>query len=295
MSTDTQRLGAPAKLNLHLGVHAELDERRYHRVDSLMVSLDLADYVSVTSTHDAGGSITVGCTPAIDIPQEKNTCYRAGKLLAELFSTDASTLIEIEKHIPDQAGLGGSSSDAAATIKALATIWNIDADDPRLFQAARQTGADVPFFLDGAPAFLVGAGDIFKERFDRPKQPIPVALMRPEGPGVSTPAAYAAFDQEHEDPKDPEPLCALLRSGNWDGKDIATLLVNNLEPIAMRLHPGIRDMRLWLAEQDGVLGCQVTGSGSCMFAICSDEEACEQIVCHSREKFKSWAKTAHIV
>jgi len=294
-TNDIIELKAPAKVNLHLGVHAEFDERHYHRVDSVMASLDLCDLVTVRADRLTQGTIEVTCTPDVGIPPEKNTCYRAAANLASLVGAVCSVHIAVQKHIPDQAGLGGSSSDAAATLKALSRLWGIDETDPRLEEAARLTGADVPFFLDGAPAYLKGAGDVFEERFERPHSPIPVALVRPEGPGVSTPVAYAAFDEDHEEARDPGPLCDVLRSDQASGAVIASLLANNLEPVAMRLHPGIRELRPWLAEQEGVLGCQVTGSGSCLFAICEDDAAADRIVCQSRTKFKSWAESSYIV
>lgn len=289
------RLKAPAKLNIHLGVHAELDERRYHRVDSLMVSLDLCDEVRVWAHGRHAGLPEIVCNPPLDIAPERNTCYKAAVRLGELTGNAAAVRVEVDKHVPDQAGLGGSSSDAASTLIALADLWGIEREDPRLFEAARATGADVPFFLDGAPALLAGAGDVFQETFPRPEDPIPVVLVRPRGPGVSTPAAYAAFDEGRVEPTDPEPLCAVLRAGRYTATTIAPLLANNLDPIACRLHPGVAQVRTWLLGQDGVIAGQVTGSGSCVFGLCRSEEAAETIARRAHMKFGSWAKSAHIV
>lgn len=287
-------LDAPAKLNLHLGIYAELDERRYHRADSLMVSLDACDRVRV-SLCEQGEAPIVTCVPELDIPQEKNTCYRAAKLLAELVGRSPAVRVEIEKHLPDQAGLGGSSSDAAATLRALCALWGIPEDDERVTRAARLTGADVPFFLDGCPTLLVGAGDVVAERFPRPRDPIPVVLVRPSGPGVSTPVAYAAFDEGHEEPRDPSALCALLREGHASGRELAPLLANNLDPIACALLPQVGEIRSWLLGQRGVYGGQVTGSGSCVFALTTDDEASEAIAARAQEKFGCWARSCHIV
>ena len=107
---------APAKVNLHLGVHAQKDERGYHRVDSVMIALDLADVVSV---HDANG-LSVTFEPAVDAPLEKTTTWRAARLLADELGVEPDVAITIERHIPEQAGLGGSSADAGAEDGSLA-------------------------------------------------------------------------------------------------------------------------------------------------------------------------------
>ena len=289
-------LDAPAKLNLHLGVYAELDERRYHRVDSVMVSLDLCDHVTVTEVLEPElDAPEIVCLPAIDVPQERNTCYKAATKFAELCGKKCSVRITCEKHIPDQAGLGGSSSDAAATLKALADLWDIPLSDSRVLKAAQATGADVPFFLDGAPAFLTGAGDVFEERYERPSTPIPVVLVRSTGPGVSTPVAYASFDEDHEDPKDPTPLLDVLRSGTADAISLAPHLANNLDAIACRLLPSVDEVKTWLAQQEGVLAAQVTGSGSCVFGLCEDESYADAIAYVAQKNFGAWTKKAFIV
>lgn len=284
---------APAKLNLHLGVYPQLDERGYHRVDSLMVAVDVFDEVRLAERED-NGMVHVCCEPQLSIPEECNTAYRAAALMAECAGRPASVDISLVKHVPDQAGMGGSSSDAAAVISLLCSLWGLDVRDEQVQSVARRVGADVPFFLSPVPTLLVGAGDVVAEQFPSFAHPIPVALVRPQGPGVSTPAAYAAFDELHEDPADPEPLCATLRSGCATGKTIAGLLANNLDSVACRLLPGVAEVRRWLLAQEGVLGGQVTGSGSCVFAICTNDEAAQWITREARKKFGGWAKAAHI-
>ena len=156
MLSRSVRILAPAKVNLFLGVHSELDERRYHLVDSLMACVDVADVVTLQDS----GELTVRCEPDLGIPQEKNTCWKAARAMGDAFGRDPQFEIVVEKHVPDQAGLGGGSSDAAATIVGICELWGIDPQDPRCFAAARSVGADVAFFLSGLPTFLQGAGDL---------------------------------------------------------------------------------------------------------------------------------------
>ena len=114
-------LSAPAKINLYLGVHTERDARGYHKVDSLMAAVGLADTVTVAPAS----ALTVQTVPASDFPMQKNTAYRAAVAMAEHYGRDANVCVTIEKRIPLCAGLGGPSTDAAAVIVALAELWGI--------------------------------------------------------------------------------------------------------------------------------------------------------------------------
>ena len=131
-------LSAPAKINLYLGVHTERDARGYHKVDSLMAAVGLADTVTVAPAQE----LTVQTVPASDFPMQKNTAYRAAVAMAEHYGREANICVTIEKHIPLCAGLGGPSTDAAAVIVALAELWGIDRTDPALDDIARSIGAD---------------------------------------------------------------------------------------------------------------------------------------------------------
>lgn len=286
-------LAAPAKLNLHLGIYQELDERGYHRADSVMVALDLCDEVSVEELA-AGSGIELRCDRELGIPAHKNTTYRAATSLADALGRAADLRITLRKHVPDQSGMGGSSSDAAAVLLALCELWGLSPSDSRVVAAAWATGADVPFFLDPVPTLLRGAGDVVDRKFPHMAQPVCVVLVRPVGPGVSTPVAYRAFDERPSPPADPEPLCAALRSGMVTAEELSGLLANNLDPVACRLLPACKDVRAWLLAQDEVLGGQVTGSGSCVFGVCASDEAAARVAERAQDRFACWATSAHV-
>lgn len=288
-------LRAPGKLNLHLGIYSELDCRRYHRADSLMAAVELADEVVVEELYANGAEPQVICSPAIDIPPHKNTAYRAAVELARRVCRNPHVRIAITKHVPDQAGMGGSSSDAAAVLLALCQLWNVDKGDLCVMEAAQFVGADVPFFLDPVPTLLVGAGDVVDRKFLPLEGRIPVVLVRPLGPGVSTPVAYAEFDRAPTEPSSPAALCHVLESSGAEPKDIASLLFNNLDPVACRLHPQVPRVRSWLLGQEGVLGGMVTGSGSCVFGICDTHERAEAIAAAAREQLDAWARASRLM
>lgn len=270
-------VSAPAKINLYLGVHPEKDERGYHRVDSVMTTIDLSDVVAIAPAEE----LSVHTVPAADYPMEQNSAYRAARAMGEAFGRDPRFAILIDKHIPQQAGLGGPSTDAAATILGIVTYWGLDARDPRIDEVARSVGADVPFFLYGPPAFCDGAGDRVRELF-RPLTGTPVALVRPQGPGVSTAEAYRRFDEDPRDLPPLEPLLDALRA--HDEAAIFSQVANNLAPAGLGLHPGMAEALTWIRTQADVRAADVAGSGSTVFAVCNTQMAAEAIALAARER-----------
>jgi 4-diphosphocytidyl-2-C-methyl-D-erythritol kinase len=283
------RISAPAKINLFLGVHEELDERRYHRVDSVMCCVDIADIVTVTEDS----ALSVSCTPAVDVSQEENSCWIAATALGEEFGRTPNVRIEVEKHVPDRAGLGGSSSDAAATIIGLCALWGIDPHDPRCFAAARATGADVPFFLEGRPTFLVGGGDIVEEVLP-PIEGIHLALTKPtaRGVGITAREGYENFDQNPVPAGNPAELIAALRERRWER--LPELVENNFEEVAERISPEVASLRRWLSARPGVMRAMVTGSGSCVFALC-ETDAAARAAADAAHDCGKWAHAGTII
>ena len=254
-------LSAPAKINLYLGVHTERDDRGYHKVDSLMAAVGLADTVTVAPAKE----LTVQTVPASDFPMQKNTAYRAAVAMAKHYGREANICVTIEKHIPLCAGLGGPSTDAAAVIVALAELWDIDHADPALDNIARGIGADVPFFLHASPAFYVGGGDVLATEY--PALPAtPVVLVKPREASVSTIEAYRRFDETPVPAEKPDAIASALRSG--DAETAYALVHNNLGVISAQIEPQIQTVLDWLRAQDGTVAVDVCGSGACSFAIC---------------------------
>ena len=257
----------PCKVNLHLGVHHQTDERGYHLVDSVMVPVGLCDVVAV----DDAPELSVRFSPSLEIPAEKTGVWKAATLLAEALGREPRASIDVEARIPERAGLGGSSADAGATLRALAARWGVSPLDPRVVAVARRVGADVAFFLDPRPALFAGAGDVRVRTF--PAAEMPLALVMPRSEGGSTVAAYAEFDRAGEKPVGPEPLCAALSAG--DVAAVAARLHNNLAPAAKALCPEAGIVERWLRGLPGVRAAQVTGSGTCSFAICESAAAAD--------------------
>ncbi|MCI1666041.1 MAG: 4-(cytidine 5'-diphospho)-2-C-methyl-D-erythritol kinase [Atopobiaceae bacterium] len=277
MTNTTVTLLAPAKVNLYLGVRDELDERRYHRVDSVMSTVGLYDEVSVTPS----GSLSVTCVPEAGCAEDENSCWKAAVAMGEAFGREPSVSISVTRGIPAKSGLGGASTDAAAAILAICRLWDVDVSDARLPEVARSVGADVPFFLYAPLALLEGAGDVLSERLPS-LAGLPIVLVRPEGGGISAAEAYGEFDRMPSRPEDREPLLAALRA--HDVAAVPSLLSNNLDPVARRLEPVLDEVRSWLMRRNGVRAVLVTGSGSCTYAVCDGSGPAEAVADAAREQ-----------
>lgn len=295
-----QTIQIPCKVNLHLGIHAQKDQRGYHKVDSLMVPVALYDTVVV----DDAPELTVSHEPQLCVLPERTTTWKAAVLLANKLGVSPDVSIDVQVHIPEKAGLGGSSADAAATLYLLAQRWGVDPLDPLVVEVARAVGADVAFFLDPRPSLMLGAGDTLVETYTSTVD-APLAIVLPAETGVVTKEAYDQFDASPVAPESYEQLSSLLRAAGQDAsgpaassqsdadktaagshliQQVAKLLFNNLAPAAKSLKPQVAEVEEWLKAQPGVLGAQVSGSGSSSFALCESQEAADAIAAAAQAK-----------
>lgn len=278
------KLVAPAKVNLYLNIGAKRDDG-YHEVATVMHSLALHDVLHMDIEAKSGGGLQVevsclareGLEP-LTIPSEDNLAHKAIVLLARKIGRAENELVSvrIEKHIPHEAGLGGGSSDAAAALVGAAALWGVEPDAVEVLEAASELGADVAFFLFGGCACLTGAGEAFDHAIEPMKKT--VVLVKPDG-GVSTSAAYAAFD---ENPAiiDPETHAAAFSAER--AEDVP--LRNNLAAASESLLPELAEALAWLSQQEGVEGSLMSGSGSSAFAVCATfGDAC-RIVAAARNR-----------
>ena len=276
---------APAKVNLYLGVHPGAGEDGYHRVDTVMSAIDLTDTLAIAPAAE----LSVRMVPEADFPMEQNSAYKAAVAMGEAFDREPAFTILIDKHVPVRAGLGGPSADAAATIMGICHYWSIDPTDPRIDAVARSIGADVPFFLFGPPAFLSGRGDVMEELY-RPLTGTPVALVKPKTGGVSAAEAYRAFDASPVEPACVEPMLEAMRDHREE--DIFARVSNNLAPAACELLPEITEVLAWIRRQPDVRVAEVSGSGSCVFAVCNTQMAAERIALSAIKDHDWWGQAA---
>lgn len=283
-----QTFQAPCKVNLHLGIYAEKDARGYHRVDSVMVPVGLCN----TITIEAAPETSVAFEPALDGLARRNATQRAVELLSRELDVDECVAVCIERRIPSGGGLGSSSADAGSVLRVLAERWDVDPLDQRVVGVARRVGSDVAFFLNPVPSLLGGAGDTLELTFPALVD-VPLALVMPEGCASSTHEVYEEFDRIPTAPESPDALCDALAQGGIPG--IAAHIYNNLAPAALRLMPAMGEPAVWLARQPGVIASQITGSGSCSFAICESASAAERIASTAENEHGWWAKAVFTV
>ena len=290
-----QAIKIPCKVNLHLGIHTQKDQRGYHKVDSLMVPVALYDTVVV----DDAPELTVTHEPQLCVLPERTTTWKAAVLLANKLGVSPDVSIDVQVHIPEKAGLGGSSADAAATLYLLAQRWGIDPLDPLVVEVAKAVGADVAFFLDPRPSLMLGAGDTLVETYASTVD-APLAIVLPAETGVVTKEAYDQFDASPVVPESYEQLSSLLRAAGQDAsgpaaadktttgrqliQQVAKLLFNNLAPAAKSLKLQVAEVEEWLKAQPGVLAAQVSGSGSSSFALCESQDAADAIAAAAQAK-----------
>ena len=287
-----QIIQIPCKVNLHLGIHTQKDQRGYHKVDSLMIPVALYDTVVV----DDAPELTVTHEPQLCVLPERTTTWKAAVLLANKLGISPDVSIDVQVHIPEKAGLGGSSADAAATLYLLAQRWGIDPLDSLVVEVAKAVGADVAFFLDPRPSLMLGAGDMLVETYTSTID-APLAIVLPAETGVVTKEAYDQFDASPIAPESYENLSALLRNAGNSGaasdqatageqliQQVASFLFNNLAPAAKSLKPQVAEVEEWLKAQPGVLGAQVSGSGSSSFALCESRDVADAIAAAAQAK-----------
>lgn len=265
---------APAKINLFLEILRKREDG-YHDLATLMLAVNLFDTLVFRSAPE-------GCTLTSNRPDlssgPDNLIVKAWALLQQHAGRKLGTAIRLLKRIPMQAGLGGGSSDAAATLLALDRLWDLKLTREDMADLGAQLGSDVPFFVKADAAWCTGRGEIV--------EPLSVGarlyfvLVAPPF-GCSTAEVYRGLnaDERGVDPGAPTPhpktaacvpaladsLRAALREGDIDG--ISRGLHNRLCASAQRLAPRLPDYLGKLREL-GAMQTLLSGSGSTVFALC---------------------------
>ncbi len=221
-------------------------------------------------------NIRVACDYPGVPEDDSNLAYQAAEVFYKALSPDnrpiARPIITIFKRIPPGGGLGGGSSNAATVLTTLNQFHGFPFTKAQLMRMGLSLGADVPFFIFGGPAIVGGIGDQLTP--SPPLKPLHAVLCYP-GIGASTGEVFKKFDFELTPTSNyniNSGLNMLLRGQGWDGR---TALQNDLEVIACRLYPEIRETK---KEMELLLGTrvQMTGSGSSLFALFSDCEQAEK-------------------
>ena len=257
---------APAKLNLALLVGPRRPDG-FHEIASLMVPVTLADRVLVERTPGAG--LDVACDVA---PGEQNLAAKLVRELEARLERPLEVRVTIEKHVPHGGGLGGGSSDAAATLIALERLFALELSARLRHDVAAAVGSDVPFFLWPGPQLVMGRGLLLKE-VTLPDLHLVIAIP---DLGLSTAAVYRWRDEDAATTlKEFVPRARLLSArvqAAQTVEDVAALVHNDLEASVTAREPAVAELRDRLSAA-GALVAAMTGSGAAVFGLFANAEA----------------------
>ena len=279
---------APAKLNLFLHVVGRREDG-YHLIQSVFQLIDLADTLTITPRADGRvlrRDAIAGVAPQADL------ALRAAERLKAATGSRLGADIAITKRIPLGGGLGGGSSDAATTLLVLNRLWGLDLPRAELMRIGLSLGADVPFFLFGANAFVEGVGEVMAPLALPPRRYV---VVHP-GVAVQTASIYSApeltrntaaikLSDFSKNALRPDRAGSRMETGETKGAcrrnvvdggrfdrdsgftDWNSGFANDLEAVAVRRHEAVRDALEWLGhDAAGALGAaRMSGSGACVF------------------------------
>ena len=247
-------LPSPAKLNLFLHVVGRRDDG-YHLLQSAFVLIDWCDTLHVERRSDA----RLARRDLGDMLPADDLCLRAAAALQRASGTTYGADISIEKRLPSGAGMGGGSSDAATTLLALNRLWSLDWPRSRLMAIGLALGADVPFFLGGANAFVEGIGERLTP-IGLPRQWL--AVVKPQA-AVATRSIFANPLLRRN--TEPVILAGFLADPSVrQGFGPGAFGRNDMQPPAQSQCAEIADAARWLEARFG--NSRMTGSGSAVFA-----------------------------
>ena len=267
MSSEFQlTLPAFAKINLRLHVTGRRADG-YHDLDTVFQTISLHDTIELRLID--GPHIILSGDDRTLTNNDENLVIRAAKSLQAFSGADQGARIRLQKRIPMQAGLGGGSSDAAATLIGLSRLWRLDLAQPELATIGSHLGADVAVFFFGGSAHAAGIGDQIEiledvaERF--------LLIVKPNA-NINTADAYAALDERSLTSHNSKTILSSSRQSADSDKIGIANLTNDFEAVVFELEPEIRRAKNALM-QAGANAALLAGSGSAVFGVFDSEDA----------------------
>ncbi len=261
-------LKAPAKVNLFLEILGKRDDG-YHEIETIMQEIDLADDLQFEEIQEG---VTLECNDKnIPLNQENLVCKAANLILKEC-GIKKGALINLEKKIPVGAGLGGGSSDAAATLKALNLLWKVGLNDGELIEFAAKLGSDIPFFIKGKTSLCSGRGEKISPVEVRSRMDYIILFPHVH---ISTETIYKNLKIDlTKKRKNVSFFLDALKFSEVAG--IGKLLFNSFEEVIFATYPDLLQVESSLEVFD-FCGLSISGSGSAFFGLCNDRHQAEVI------------------
>jgi 4-diphosphocytidyl-2-C-methyl-D-erythritol kinase len=265
-------ISSPAKINLTLEILGKRPDG-YHELVTWMIPIGLADVIQIETAAETSFTCNV---PELKADMS-NLIMRAAKLFNDAASFDTRYSIRLRKEIPIGAGLGGGSSNAAATLRLLNRLHGSRFTQDKLYDFAAMLGSDVPFFIDGRSALCTGRGEITEPRdFSRG---LWICLFTP-GFAVSTAAAYRAYSR----------LPDLAKRGRETETPWGRLR-NDLEQAVFPKYLFLALMKDFLQRQAEAIFVLMSGSGSTVFAVVNSQSEGESLRARFADEFgaQTWS------
>lgn len=281
---------APAKINLYLHV-GPVRADGLHLIESLFVFADAGDVVCAGPAEALSLTITGPFAGALSgFPLADNLVLRAAHALRAAAGVTVGAALVLDKRLPVAAGIGGGSADAAAALRALVRVWDLDCSESMLARIAFSLGADVPACLSGRPVYVGGAGEEIASGPSLP--PVWVCLVNPR---VETPTGpiFRAFDTANPAPPAPAQVRPQHIASIGELADFLSPMRNDLEPHAVRRESVIGAARDFLAFSPGALISRMSGSGATVFALYPSKEPAERAALAASAK-GWWAMAAKL-
>ncbi|MCR1951735.1 MULTISPECIES: 4-(cytidine 5'-diphospho)-2-C-methyl-D-erythritol kinase [unclassified Clostridium] len=270
------RMKAYAKVNISLDIVGKREDG-YHLLEMIMQSIDLYDEIVIEKQKK---EITIKCNKPYVPTDERNLAYKAAQLFIEKYNIDSGVNINIKKNIPVCAGLAGGSTDAAAVLKIMNFLFNINVSDEELMVLGLKLGADVPYCIKGGTALCKGIGEEvtelkgFKDKI--------IVLVKPPF-GVSTNSVYQEFNMEKAR-NHPNTNLIIDAINNDNLKIVCDNMKNLLENVTLRKHKILISIKEEM-RHNGAMGTMMSGSGPTVFAFFDDMLKAQRCFEKMKEKY----------
>ena len=272
---NTIELFSHAKVNLRLDILGKRPDG-YHDIRTVFQKITLGDELSIAV---AKSGIKVECNHPQVPDNEGNLVFTAARALLDNYKVTDGLRITIKKRVPVAAGLGGGSSNAAATLMGINQLFELGLTDEELMEMGKAIGADVPFFIFGNSALATGVGDLLEPLTLNPR--LWLILITPDTP-ISTAWAYGnirrGLTNNLNNITIPQCINHLA--------EVIALLSNDLEKVVIPHHPVIQTIKDELLDK-GAKGSLMSGSGSTVFGIFESEGKAKEALSQIKVP-KSW-------
>lgn len=249
----TRTFPAPAKINLYLRITRTRSDGM-HELDTAFAYVDLCDQLTISPA----AHIQVDCSQA-HISGEKNLVHQLLVAFRAQYGIQQGLSVHIEKHIPEQAGLGGGSSDAATALLVANRLWNIQASTAELIDFATPFGADIPCFLYGRASLAHGIGEQMQDYHQA--MPDKVLLLARPATGLPTREVFRHFDIS----SGPDRTLTAPKVLDTIRRDSPQLAENDLEASACSLNPDVATLLYCMRQHSDLVW--MSGSGSACIAL----------------------------